>query len=101
MAAREFLDVDPHTLRLPPTRLTGADPVKLARQLSRHGTSIQGMPPLLVVRGKGGELQVYDGVTRATRVAKYLPGQVVTVEVLATKANLDLRGYPTIGDTLP
>src|SRR5258708_7690921 len=59
MAAREFLDVDPRTIRLPTAHSTGADPAKLARQLSRHGTSVAGMPPLFVVRGKDGELQLY------------------------------------------
>jgi len=48
---REFLDVDPRTLRLPPTRLDGADPAKLQRQIARHGNSFKGMPPLWVYRG--------------------------------------------------
>ncbi|NUQ46790.1 MAG: hypothetical protein HUU22_12255 [Phycisphaerae bacterium] len=48
--------------------------MKLHRQMARHGMSIAGMPPLEVKRGSDGELVIYDGVTRATRVAKYLPG---------------------------
>ncbi|MBW3597684.1 MAG: hypothetical protein KY475_10450 [Planctomycetes bacterium] len=40
------------------------------------------MPPLLVSRGADGELVINDGVTRATRVAKLLPGALVTVEVI-------------------
>jgi len=32
-------------------------------------------------------LIVYDGVTRATRVAKLLPGQMVTVEVIIRRYN--------------
>ena len=43
---------------------------------------------------------IYDGVTRATRVAKLLPGTLVRVEVID-----DLRtpaGHlPTVGDELP
>jgi hypothetical protein len=96
-----FLDVDPRGLRLPTTRLSGADPVKLTRQLARHGTSTQGMPPLWVVRGKYGELQIYDGVTRATRVAKFLPGQTVTVEVIDDDPRQDFSQLPTVGDCLP
>ena len=81
MKPREFLQVDPALLHLPSLRRDGADPVKLHRQLATHGMSIDGMPPLEVKRGADGELVIYDGVTRATRVAKYLPGTLVTVEV--------------------
>ena len=59
------------------------------------------MPPPLVVRGKNGELQVIDGVTRSTRVGKLLPGQPITVEVIENKPNLDLSRFPTVGDKLP
>jgi hypothetical protein len=97
----EYLDLDPRTLRLPSGRVSGADPIKFTRQLSRHGTSTQGMPPLLVVRGKAGELQIYDGVTRATRVAKFLPGQTVRVEVIDEDFNQAFSKLPTIGDRLP
>src|SRR6266571_2232616 len=81
MKRREFRQVDPALLHLPGSRRDGADPVKLRRQLFRHGTSIDGMPPPEVKRGADGELVIYDRVTRATRVAKYLPGTLVTVEV--------------------
>ena len=96
-----FLDVDPRTLHLPPTRLSGADPIKLTRQLSRHGLSTTGMPRLWVHRDKNGRLKVMDGVTRATRVAKWLPGQTVPVEVTLEDHNDDFSKLPTIGDTLP
>ena len=98
---REFIQVDPRTLRLPPGRVDGADPGKLARQISRHGRSIDGLPPPLVVRGKNGELQLIDGVTRATRVGKLLPGQPITIEVIETRPKLDLSRYPTVGEKLP
>ena len=100
MYPRLFLDVDPRMLHLPTTRTAGADPLKLQRQIARYGRSILGMPPLEVYRGTDGKLVVYDGVTRATRVAKLLPGQLVRVEVID-----DLRtpvGHlPTVGDKLP
>jgi len=62
---RLFLDVDPRTLHLPSSRLAGADPMKLQRQIARHGSSIQGMPPVEVYRGSDGQLMIFDGVTRA------------------------------------
>jgi hypothetical protein len=97
----EFLDVDPRTLHLPPSRWGGADPVKFARQLSRYGLSTRGMQPPWVHRDGGGRLLVMDGVTRATRVAKLLPGQLMRVEVTADLPGDDYSSYPTIGDRLP
>jgi hypothetical protein len=69
-------------LRLPPTRHDGADPAKLKRQIAKHGNATDGMPPIEVSRGADGELSINHGVTRATRVAKLLPGTRVRVEVI-------------------
>ncbi len=99
MKPREYLSVDPASLHLPGTRCDGADPLKLQRQLSRYGNSIVGMPPLEVKRGSDGELVIYDGVTRATRVAKYLPGEMILVEVTG-ELNGPVGGLPTVGDRL-
>jgi hypothetical protein len=99
--ATEVLQVDPRTLRLPTERLQGADRLKLWRQIATHGKSTDGMPPLWVSRGKDGELQILDGVTRATRVAKLLPGQPITVEVTEEEPDRDYSKLPTIGDRLP
>ena len=100
MATAEFLDVDPRTLHLPTSRLSGADPFKLHTQTARYRTNTAGMPPLLVYRGSDGELMIYDGVTRATRVARLLPGTMVRVEVIRTLKS-PLGHLPTIGETLP
>jgi hypothetical protein len=100
MSASEYLDVDPRTLRLPPSRSSGADPAKLQRQLARHGNSTAGMPRLVVYRASDGELVIYDGVTRATRVAKLLPGQTVSVEVIGDLLS-PARQFPRVGDRLP
>jgi hypothetical protein len=54
-----------------------------------------------VIRGKDGQLQLVDGVTRATRVGKLLPGQSITVEVIETRPKLDLSRYPTVAEKLP
>jgi hypothetical protein len=51
MESREFLQVDPASLHLPGSRMDGADPMKLQRQVVKHGTSTEGMPPLDVKRG--------------------------------------------------
>jgi hypothetical protein len=95
----DFRDVDPRELRPPPSRLQ-ADPVKLARQIARFGASTAGMPPLVVYEGSDGVLVIYNGVTRATRIAKLSPGTLVRVEVIGRLR----RAYgsdPSIGDTLP
>ena len=95
----ELLQVDPATLHLPGSRRDGADPVKMQRQISRHGTSVIGMPPLDVKRGSDGNLVIYDGVTRATRVAKHIPGAKVPVIVTGTLKG-PVGGTPTVGEKL-
>ena len=75
MATPEFLDIDPRALHLPSSRLSGADPVKLHDQMARFGSGMAGMPPVLAYRGSDAAIMIYDGVTRATRVASLLPGQ--------------------------
>lgn len=100
MGSREFLDVDPRTLHLPPSRRDGADPVKLHRQIAKHGRSVQGMPPLQVYRGTDGELMISDGVTRATRALKLCFGTLVPVEVLGDLPR-KFGSLPTVEDKLP
>src|SRR5882672_6344788 len=100
MRPRLFVDVDPRSLHLPSSRIAGADPLKLQRQIARFGISIQGMPPLEVYRGTDGELMVYDGVTRATRVARFLPGQRIRVEIM-DDLSTPVGQFPTVGDMLP
>jgi hypothetical protein len=97
--AADFRDVDPAELRLPSSRSSGADAYKLQRQIARHGTSITGMPPLFAYEGADGVLELVDGVTRATRVAKLLPGITVRVEVLG-KLRQPMGQNRRIGDAL-
>jgi len=99
MKSPEFVQVDPASLHLPGSRRDGANPVKLQRQLAQHGTSIEGMPPPEVKRGSDGGLIIYDGVTRATRVAKYLPGTPITVEVTGQLKG-PVGALPTVGEML-
>lgn len=96
----DFRDVDPRELRVPPSRRQGADPAKLQRQIALFGRSAVGMPPPWVYEGSDGMLVLYNGVTRATRIAKLAPGSMIRVEVIG---NLP-RAYtaePKIGDLLP
>ena len=100
MAPSEFMAVNPRTLHLPPSSFSDADPFKFHRRVAAHGSSTVGMPPLIVYRGKDGELVIADGVTRATRVARLLPGSLVTVEVVGN-GRAAVGGYPTIGGRIP
>ena len=75
--------------------------MKLARQIALHGNSLDGMPPLELVRGKDGHLRINDGVTRATRAAKLRPGELVPAEVISTLPKVDVTKTPRVGDTLP
>ena len=99
MKSREFVQVDPAALHLPSSRRDGAEPLKLHRQVARHGLLIDGMPPPEVKRGSDGELVIFDGVTRATRVAKYLPGARITVEVTGELRG-PVGGLPTVGEKI-
>jgi hypothetical protein len=96
----DFRDVDPRELRVPPSRRQGADPFKLARQIALFGRSTLGMPPPWVYEGTDGVLVLYNGVTRATRIAKLAPGALIRVEVIG-KLPKAFAADPRIGDLLP
>jgi hypothetical protein len=97
---RDFRDVDPRDLRLPPSRQGGADPFKFQLQIAQFGASSAGMPPPWVYEASDGVLVVYNGVTRATRLAKLTPGAAVRVEVVG-KLRRAYACAPKIGDLLP
>jgi hypothetical protein len=96
----DFRDVDPRELRVPPSRRQGADPAKLHRQIALFGRSSAGMPAPWVYEGTDGVLMLYNGVTRATRLAKLLVGTLIRVEVIG-KLPKAFAGEPKIGDLLP
>ncbi len=148
----DFRDVDPRELRVSTSRLSGADPFKLQRQIgcksafvrgqapqnsklaepsvrstqnvippilnfavpdpglwncryaprqiAPFGRSAQGMPPILVYESLDGVLVVFNGVTRATRIAKLAPGTLVRVEVLGIIRRRSTQ-LPKIRDVLP
>jgi hypothetical protein len=95
-----FRDVDPRALRVPSSRPTGADPVKLQRQVAQFGASSKGMPPPWVYEGTDGEPVIFNGITRATRIAKLAPGALIRVDVIG-KLGRGFGSLPTIGDLLP
>jgi hypothetical protein len=80
--SQSIREVDPSDLRLPPSRASGADPWKLHQQISQFGSSKDGMPPIFVYEDPDGILEISDGVTRATRIAKESPGETVPVVVI-------------------
>jgi hypothetical protein len=94
-----FRDVDPRELHPPPSR-PNADPVKLASEISRFGASTAGMPPIVAYESADGVLVIYNGVTRATRIAMLSPGTLVRVEVIG-RLRRAFRSGPKIGDMLP
>ena len=75
-------EVDPNELRLPPSRASGAEPWKLHQGIRQFGSSKVGMPPIFLYEDPDGVLEISDGVTRATRIAKLAPGQTVPVVVI-------------------
>src|SRR3954462_15180737 len=96
----DFRGFDPRELRVPPSRRQGADPANLQRQISLFGRSAAGMPPPWVYEGTDGVLMLYNGVTRATRIAKLAPGTLICVEVIG-KLPRAYASDPKIGEVLP
>ena len=96
----QIIDVDPRELHVPPSRLSGADPFKLHQQIARFGASTVGMPAPWVYRGADGALMIYNGVTRATRIARLAPGTLIRVEVIGTLPR-PVAHLPKIGDLIP
>lgn len=58
------------------------------------------MPPPWVYEGTDGVLILYNGVTRATRVAKLAPGTLIRVEVIGQLPKA-FASEPKIGDLIP
>ena len=58
------------------------------------------MPSPWVYEASDGVLVLYNGVTRATRLAKLAPGTLIRVEVVG-KLRRAAAGDPKIGDVLP
>jgi hypothetical protein len=100
MSSPQILQLDPRELHLPPSRSQGADPAKLWRQIAKYGKAATGMPPIWAYRGSDGELAIFNGVTRATRMAKLSPGTLVPVEVVDDLPT-PVGHWPTVGDKLP
>ncbi len=80
--AEPIRDVYPGDLRLPPSRAGGADLWKLHQQIRQFGSSTVGMPPIFVYEDPDGLLEIIDGVTRATRIAKLDPQQTAPVVII-------------------
>lgn len=57
------------------------------------------MPPILVYEDPDGVLEISDGVTRATRIAKLVPGQAVPVVVIG-QYRLSRAASPCVKDRI-
>ena len=95
----DYREVDPRDLRVRPSIRGGADLYKLHRQIAIYGDSTIDMPRLWVYEAVDGVLVIYNGVTRATRIAKLSPGKTVPVEVVG-RLRRAYAGEPTIGDLI-
>jgi hypothetical protein len=58
------------------------------------------MPPIWAYECPDGVLQIVNGVTRATRIAKLAPGTLVRVEVIGQLRRAH-GSAPKVGDFLP
>jgi hypothetical protein len=55
------------------------------------------MPPIVAYEAADGVLVIYDGVTRATRAAKFCAGSLVEVEVIG-RLKRNCAGLPKVRD---
>lgn len=92
-------EVDAAELRLPSSRASGVDPWKLHHQIGQFGSSKVGMPPIFVYEDPDGVLEIFDGVTRATRIAKLAPGATVAVVVIG-RYRRSRAGSPRVRERL-
>jgi hypothetical protein len=97
--SQSIREVNPGELRLPPSRGSGADPWTLHQQIRRFGSSRTGMPPILVYEDPDGILEISDGVTRATRIAKLALGQAVPIVVIG-QYRRSRAGSPRVRDRI-
>jgi hypothetical protein len=106
MKPREFLQVDPASLHLPGSRRDGADPLKLHRQVTKHGTSIDGMPPPVSARhsahGRGDRGVDFLGRRLADGGRKIMSSaEQIRLELLAALSQLSqIRPEWRLGQTL-
>jgi hypothetical protein len=97
--SQQVRETDPGELRLPPSRADGAEPWKLHQQIHQFGPLKIGMPPLFVYEDPDGLLEILDGVTRATRIAKLAQGETVPVIVIGYYRR-SRAGSPKVRDRL-
>ena len=95
---QQIREIDPADLLLPPSRAAGADLWKLHRQIRKFGSSKVGMPPIFVYEDPDGLLEIFDGATRATRIAKLAPGITVPVVIIG-KLPTSRKHLKRLGDT--
>ena len=96
---QDFRDVDPRELRLPLRGVVQTRTSSSSRSLdSEHRLSA--CHHLWVYEAADGVLVVYNGLTRATRIAKLAPGATIRVEVVG-RLRRAYAGEPKIGDHLP
>lgn len=87
------MSIRPNCGRPPPDFREPTLTSKLNLQTARFGKSADGMPPVWVYEGSDGAMEIVDGATRATRIAKHSPGNTIRVEVIG-KLRQSLGQYP-------
>ena len=96
-----IIEVDPGDLRLPPGRQDGPVAERYFDQVRKFQGKMEGIPLVQVTKGKGGELMINDGVTRATRIYNLSPGTLLPVEVIDVRQNSDLNRLKRVCDVPP
>jgi len=96
-----IIKVDPGVLRLPPGRQDGSVVERYFDQVQKFQGNTAGMPLVQVTEGKGGELMINDGVTRAVRIHNLSAGKLLPVEVIDVRYNADFSRLKRVRDVPP
>jgi hypothetical protein len=91
--------IPPNSGFLPPASRGRTHTNFIGKSICSEHLSIDGMPPVLVYEGSDGFLEIFDGVTRATRIAKFSPGVEIVVEIIG-KLRQPRAHYPRVGDRI-
>ncbi len=68
--------------------------------MKQYGADIDGMPPIFVYEDPDGLLEIIDGVTRASRVAKLSPGTFVPVIIIIGRYRKSRANSPCVKERI-
>ena len=91
----QVIDVDPCGLRMPHSK-PHVDVTRLVQHLAKHGSSVEGMPPVWLSEDPQGLYVLVNGVTRATRACLFTVRGTLIPAVVIDRVRRSLTLEPTV-----